>query len=372
MSEQDDELLMLRDTAVRLVREATAGGIPAARDMGDVAWQKAVESGWTALLVSEQDGGLGGSAAAICALAEELGSGLQLGSLLLNDALAAQWLAAVPAGAARTRLIEGILSGERRLAVADIEPGQRGAPGAVGLRARRVADTWVLNGAKSCVWVGSASSELLVSAATEAEPQELLLLAVARADVQSGAAYASIDGGMVLDCRFLQLTVPQESVLAGPGDGFASARVQAWDLVLLATAAESLGMMRALIRRTAEYLSERKQFGQPLAKFQVLRHRMADMALASFRAQALIQHVAAQFAALQPAPRAALVAATCNKAMQGARFVAEQSVQLHGGMGVSAEVPVGKYLKRLLALEATVGGADFHRGRFADRGSGVT
>jgi alkylation response protein AidB-like acyl-CoA dehydrogenase len=234
-----------------------------------------------------------------------------------------------------------------------------------------VRDTWVLNGEKSCVWVGSASSELLVSAVTEAEPSEVLLLTVPRAAVQGGAGYASIDGGMVLECRFVQLTVPHESVLAGPGDGFASARVQAWDLVLLATAAESLGMMRALLKRTAEYLSERKQFGQPLAKFQALRHRMADMALACFRAQALIQHVAGHFEVLLPAPRTALVAAACNKAMQGARFVAEQSVQLHGGMGVSAEVPVGKYLKRVLALEATLGGADFHRGRFAARGSGA-
>jgi alkylation response protein AidB-like acyl-CoA dehydrogenase len=364
MGERDDELQMIRDTAARVVRDATASGIPAGRDMNAATWRTAVESGWTALLVAESDGGLSGGAVELCVLAEELGRGLQVGSLLMSDALAAQWLAAAPAGAVRSALIDSILDGARSIAVADSEPRQRGAPLPPQLRARATGDIWLLDGLKTNVWIGASSSALLVSALTEGAQPELILVQVLRSAVQASVEFDTIDGGRAINCQFASTAVAREAVLIGPDGGFAATRERAWDMVLLATAAECLGMMKSLLQRTALYLSERQQFGTPLAKLQVLRHRMADMALASLRAEALVAHTARHMAVVTAQQRVSLVAATLSKSLQGVRFVAEQAVQLHGGMGVSAEVPVGRYLRRVLALEATLGGADFHRSRF--------
>jgi alkylation response protein AidB-like acyl-CoA dehydrogenase len=360
MAERDDELQMIRDAAARVVRDATASGIPAGRDMNAATWRAAVESGWTALLVAESDGGLGGGAVELCVLVEELGRGLQVGSLLMSDALAAQWLAAAPASAVRGALIDTILGGARSIAVADSEPRQRGAPLPPQLRARATGDDWLLDGLKSNVWI----SALLVSAVTDGAQPEWILVQVPRVAVQAGAEFDTIDGGRAINCQFAGTAVARESVLIGPDAGFAATRVRAWDMVLLATAAECLGMMKSLLQRTAHYLSERKQFGSPLATFQVLRHRLADMALASLRAEALVAHTARHMTEVSAQQRVTLVAATLSKSLQGVRFVAEQAVQLHGGMGVSAEVPVGRYLRRVIALEATMGSADFHRSRF--------
>jgi alkylation response protein AidB-like acyl-CoA dehydrogenase len=364
MAERDDELQMIRDTAARVVRDATVSGIPAGRDMNAATWRTAVESGWTALLVAESDGGLGGGAVELCALAEELGRGLQVGSLLMSDVMAAQWLAAVPASAVRGTLIDSILGGARSIALADSEPQQRGAPLPPQLCARATGDDWQLDGLKTNVWVRDSSSALLVSAVTEGAQPEWILVQVPRVAVQAGAEFDTIDGGRAINCQFAGTAVARESVLIGPNGGFAATRQRAWDLVLLATAAECLGMMKSLLHRTAHYLSERRQFGAPLATFQVLRHRMADMALASLRAEALVAHTARHMTAVSAQQRVTLVAATLSKSLQGVRFVAEQAVQLHGGMGVSAEVPVGRYLRRVMALEATMGSADFHRSRF--------
>ncbi|MFO1427758.1 MAG: acyl-CoA dehydrogenase family protein [Steroidobacteraceae bacterium] len=123
-------------------------------------------------------------------------------------------------------------------------------------------------------------------------------------------------------------------------------------------------MIAALQALTAGYLGARKQFGQPLARQQVLRHRMADVALAGLRARALTAHLEQVFAALAPAERTRRASAAIAKALEGVRYAAEQAVQLHGGMGVSAELPIGRYLRRVLALEATLGSADHHRARY--------
>jgi alkylation response protein AidB-like acyl-CoA dehydrogenase len=366
MSERDDELQMIRDTAARVVRDATANGIPPERDMNVLTWKAAVESGWTALLVADGDGGLGAGAEELCVLAEELGRGLQVGTFLLGDALATQWLTAAAASALRSALIDSILGGVRAVAVADSESPQRGVPSVPLLRARATGSGWLLDGQKSGIWITEATGELLVSALTAGAQPELILVRVPRTAVANAAVLQTIDGGRAMSCQFVGTVVAADSVLIGAGGGFAATRERAWDLVLLATAAECLGMMKALLLRTAAYLGERKQFGQPLARFQVLRHRMADMALASFRAEALITHATRRFDTLSAAHRAPLVAAAISKSLQGARFVTEQAIQLHGGMGVSAEVPVGLYLKRVIALEATIGGADYHRGRYGD------
>jgi alkylation response protein AidB-like acyl-CoA dehydrogenase len=229
----------------------------------------------------------------------------------------------------------------------------------------------VLDGAKCNVWLHADTEALLVTAVTDEAAHDEVLLEVPRnAPGLALREFATVDDGRAVDAAFNGVRVETACALAGAGGGFAASRLRAWDLVLLAEAAECLGLMKALLQRTSEYLAARKQFGQPLSKLQVLRHRLADMALARFRAEALVAFAAREFEGLGPGDRSRLVAAALSKALVGARFVAEQAVQLHGGMGVSEDLPVGRHLRRVLALEATLGTPDFHRGRFADGASG--
>ncbi len=364
MDTSNEELQMVRDVAARLVRAATANGIGPHRDMDEATWAAAVESGWTALAVPESAGGLGAGVAALGVLAEELGRGLLVGRFLTGTVLASDWLAAAPAGAARTRLLDALLAGQRSLVVAEAAPTARGAPGAPGLRAQARDGRWVLDGEAIGAWCGASVESLLVTAVDAASGVTLLFELAPSLRGVSCQQYATVDDGRALDLRCTAVELDQDALLAGPGSGFEAARLRGWDRVLLAESSECIGMMQALLQRTAEYLASRKQFGQPLSKLQVLRHRLADMALARFRAEALVAFATPRFDALADGARRRLVAATLSKALTGARFVAEQAVQLHGGMGVSEELPIGRFLRRVLALEATLGTPDFHRGRF--------
>lgn len=363
MDTSNDELQMVRDAAARLVREATAKGLGPGRDMDEVAWAAAVDSGWTALAVPEADGGLGAGVGALCVLAEELGRGLMVGRFLTGTVLASEWLAAAPAGAARARLLESLLAGSRALVVAEAAATARGAPARLGVRAVAQGPGWRLDGEAVGAACG-ASTDVLLVAAQAAEGATLLFEVAPDARGLSLREYATVDDGRALDLHFAGVGLEATALLAGPDCGFEAARLRAWDRALLAGSCECLGMMQALLQRTAEYLASRKQFGQPLSKLQVLRHRLADMALARFRAEALVWFAAPRIEALDATTRGSLVAATVSKSLAGARFVAEQAVQLHGGMGVSEELPIGRFLRRVLALEATLGTPDFHRGRF--------
>ena len=369
MSMPSEEQRLLRDSAVRLVRDVCANGLPTERDPTAAVWTLAIEMGWPALAFEEAAGGLSGAAPEICALVSELGRGLLVGSYIVGTVLPGRAVAAAPPSALRAALLEGLISGTRSLSFADIEPASRGASSNVATRATAAAENWILDGAKTNVWSVEQTRTLLVSAVTTgARPEELLLTVPLGAPGLTQREFPTIDGGRALECTFSSVTVPPTQVLMPPDARVREVREGAWELACVAMVAECVGMMQALLERTAQHLQSRKQFGQPLARFQVLRHRMADMALVCRRAEVLGDRVARQFALLERLERKRLVAAACVKALVGARFVAEQAVQLHGGMGASAEVPVGRYLRRILALEATFGAADHHRARFQETG----
>jgi alkylation response protein AidB-like acyl-CoA dehydrogenase len=215
------------------------------------------------------------------------------------------------------------------------------------------------------VWAGDETRRILLCADSGAEGPMLGIVDLDSPGV-TAEEFSTVDGGRALNCIFTGVHVPVSAVLAPPGEYVRGIRERAWDLASVVMVAECVGMMKSLIEQTAEHLRTRKQFGKPLAQFQVLRHRMADMALLVRRAEVLGDRVARQFATFNPAERARLVAAAGAKGLAGLRFVAEQSIQLHGGMGMTAELPVGHYLRRGIALEATFGSAEQHRIRFQE------
>jgi alkylation response protein AidB-like acyl-CoA dehydrogenase len=360
---QDQQLI--RDSAARLVREAAAGKWPAPRDVTARVWESIVDMGWLALAVPEQDGGLGGSVADLCALAVELGHGLMVGSYTIGSILPGCFITAAPVSDLRSSLLTALLSGSRSLALADTLARGRDERVRLDARPGPSPGSWVLDGARTNVWAGDETRKLLVFADSGAGGA---MLAIVDLDSPGVAAreFRTADGGSGLDCIFTGVRVPAAAVLAPPGESVREIREGAWDFASVVMVAECVGMMKSLIEQTAEHLRTRKQFGKPLAQFQVLRHRMADMALQARRAEVLGDRVARQFATFNPAERSRLVAAAGAKGLAGLRFVAEQSIQLHGGMGMTAELPVGHYLRRSIALEATFGSAEQHRIRFQE------
>ncbi len=359
----NEELQMLRDSAAQVATDVTARGIPVTRDV-EAVWTQAAELGWLALPFEEADGGLGGGAAEICTLANELGRSLLVGSYVMGSVLPGRMIAAAPAGELRTRLIAELIAGTRSLAVADAEPTTRGVCPGVALRAEADGAGWRLDGAKAGVWTSATTRELLVSATTAAGGDaELLAVVPIDSPGLELRRYTTIDGGEAANAVFSGVMVPASAVLAPPDSDVRPLREAAWDLACVASMAECVGIMKALLLRTAEYLQSRKQFNQPLSKFQVLRHRMADMALATRRAEVLTERLAEDFPALN-GTRAHEVAGACIKGLDGARYVCEQSIQLHGGMGMTAELPLGRYLRRVVALQATLGFSEHQRARY--------
>jgi alkylation response protein AidB-like acyl-CoA dehydrogenase len=260
-------------------------------------------------------------------------------------------------------LLEGLLAGARSLALVDRPPIDRTVPTSAPVHARSGAAGWTVDGEASSVWLGERTESLLVVAAT-ASGAEILLFVPRGTPGLRLREFATVDGGRGAHCALEQVRVSTDAVLIAEDADFASLRRRGWDLALLMQCAECIGITRALLQRTAEYLAARKQFNQPLAKFQVLRHRLADVALGRLRAEALLALAIERFQSVSAVERQRLVAAATCKALQSARFAAEQAVHLHGGMGVSEEVPVGRYLRRVLALEATLGTPEFHMARF--------
>jgi alkylation response protein AidB-like acyl-CoA dehydrogenase len=407
LSPTEDQQLV-RDSAARLVRDATGRQWPHARDASGPVWSSMTEMGWSALAFAEADGGLGGSMADVCALAVELGRGLMVGSFTVNTILAGRIVAGCPAGEFRSAVLAEIVGGTRVMALADVEPRGPGGFAAVSLRASAAGDSnvrggsdvnadaggggsrggadrdqaakgggsgdrgdgdrggsWVLNGTKTNIWACAETRRLLVSADAG---DDGALLAVVDLDTPGLAVreFATVDAGRALECRFTDVRISSSAVLAPVGPRVNEIRAAAWDFAALVMVAECVGMMKSLIERTAAHLQSRKQFGKPLAGFQVLRHRMADMALLCRRAEVLGDRVATQFDTFDAAERSRLVAAACVKALAGLRFAAEQAIQLHGGMGMSAELPIGRYLRRSIALEATFGSPEQHRARFQE------
>jgi alkylation response protein AidB-like acyl-CoA dehydrogenase len=364
LSPTEDQQIV-RDSAARLVREATAAYSSQARDVPQQVWTSITEMGWLALAFAEADGGLGGTVADVCALGLELGRGLMVGSLTTNTILAGRLVAASPAGALRSSLLESILAGARDLAVADVEPRSPGGCADLRTQASPTGDGWSLSGAKTNIWASAETSRVLVSAGCGPDGELLAVVNLGASGLRV-REFSTVDAGRALECTFAHVRVPASAVLVPCESNVRAIRAAAWDLASIVMVAECVGMMKSLIERTAEHLRTRKQFGKPLAAFQVLRHRTADMALLSRRAEVLGDRVARQFATLEAGERSRLVAAACVKGLAGLRFVAEQAIQLHGGMGMTAELPIGRYLRRSIALEATFGSPEHHRARFRE------
>lgn len=360
-----DEQRMLAESARRYVRERcslddkralarTAEGFSRER------WADFARMGWLALPVPESQGGLGGGPADLALLMEELGRGLVneplVDSNVLCGALLAHGLAQARAGA----LLEGLVAGEAIATLAHMEGGDRSEYEAqVATTAQRTDRGWRLNGGKHLVRHGHGASHWLVTARVDGSDGFALFAVDRQAAGVALNSHLTIDGTRAADIRFTDVALDADALVLA-SEQVTTALEDALDRALLAHCAAAIGSMEAVMAMTAEYLKTRVQYGQPLARFQALQHRMAEMFVETDQARAALYRAIAAQEATEPQARARASSAAKWLISRAGLFVAGQGIQLHGGIGTTEECAVGHHYKALVSLDKRLGDADFH------------
>lgn len=356
------EQQMLRESAVRWVAERgrPAHGVAPAEPVS--RWREMADMGWLGITLPEAQGGLGQGAAEACVLAEALGAGPVAEPFIPVTLLAGGLLAAGGSDAQRTRWLPAIAAGEAVVVTATIERGSANDIGGTTTRARRDGAGWVIDGETRLVPSGQLAQAWLVAARTDDGAIAFFVVERGAAGV-TARAFETVDGAGACALSLAGVRVGDDARLPGATlDVFG----QVNDLAIVAACAESVGAMDALVRITVDYTKQRQQFGKPLSANQVLRHRMADMSVLADEARsATLGAVLALQQDGDPQARARAVAGARAKVGLAARKVAEEAVQLHGGMGVTQELTVGTWLRRQMALDAMFGPAEWHLRRHA-------
>ncbi len=369
-----DEQIALQDTLRRFI--AKDYGFEQRRALAESAegfsrahWRQFADLGLLALPFPEAFGGMDGNAVDTMLVMEAFGRGLVLEPYLATVVLAGGLIRDVGSPAHQDRLLPAIAGGELLMALAHHEPGARYELNHVATVARSEGSGWKLSGAKAVVLGGGAADKLLVSARTAGGPHDEVGISLFLVDRSAAGlavrSYPTQDGARAAEIGLDGVTVGPEA-LVGPRNGALPAIERALDYGIAALCAEAVGAMAALNDATLEYLKTRKQFGVPIGRFQVLQHRMVDMVIATEQARSMTTLAAVMADAPDAAERRRALSAAKAYVGQQARYVGQQAVQLHGGMGVVDELNVAHWFKRLTIINATFGDADHHLGRFSD------
>lgn len=318
----------------------------------------AEELGILGAALPEELGGIGGGPVEVMVIAEALGHALVV-EPYVDTVVVSGGLLRRAGGPAATALLEHVVAGTAIVALAASEPdtGEHWQDGSTV--AERDGEAWVLRGSKIVAMSAPLATHLLVTART---PGGLSLFLV-DADWSAIDAhhYRTVDDRRAADLRFEG--VP--AILLGDEGQAWPSLAQARDEGAAAVCAEAVGLMRKVLADTVEYCKQRQQFGQPIGSFQVLQHRMVDMYMEVEQAVAAV-YLAVLNLEAAPDVRARAVSAAKATIGRAARFVGQQAVQLHGGMGMTEELAIGHYFKRLTALQYEFGSTDYHVARYAE------
>jgi len=325
-------------------------------------WKTFADLGWLAVGIPEDFGGLGMGAREVNLIMRGLGKALVSEPYWSTAVFGTQLILAAGTLAQKQQWLPQIAEGRLRLAVALMEPGTRFEWHTLRCSARRVGHDWRISGRKIAVLDGALADRLLVPARTE-EGEALLFCLAADAPGITRRDTISLDERWSSDYVFDDVRVAEDQRLSGAAS-LQAAMQPALAHARAALAAEAVGAMEAAVHATIEYLKTRKQFGQTLSEFQVLRHRVADMVMALEQTRSLAG-MAARLLDEKSASAQRLALAAKVQAGQAGCFVGENSVQLHGGIGVTDELHVGHYLKRLLCIDILLGDSGYSLKAFA-------
>lgn len=339
-------------------------------------WNELAGLGVLALGVPEQDGGLGGGAFETLVVAQALGGRLVVEPFLGSAVVATHAIATLGTAEQRTEWLSAMAEGK---AIVVPVLGGTAASTDAAVTATAMSNGWRLNGTARAVYHAPAAQAFVVAArvaAGEGAADTLFLVSANNAGLQQ-TRYTTVDSQSAADLVFNQAEVAASARLVD-GDGDSSAAIAALaDLALFALCAEALGSMEQAVALTVDYTRNRQQFGMPLARFQVLQHRMVDMQTHVEQARSLVYLAASlidtggsEAQAQGSMSRTQAVAAMQVLVLEAARHVSQQAVQLHGGMGVTDEMAISHHFKRLLATGLRCGTAAQHLDRYASLTAG--
>ncbi|HEU4843183.1 MAG TPA: acyl-CoA dehydrogenase [Burkholderiaceae bacterium] len=331
--------------------------------VSDAAWSTLTELGMLALPVPEAQGGFDGTAVDLLLVMQELGRGLVVEPYFAT-VLGVQFL---KLAGGQEALLERVAGGQLKLACALGERHARHDLHDIATTARAGGDGYLIDGSKSVVIHGGQAGAFIVSARSGGGQRDTagISLFVVAADAPGVTVrdYRTIDGQRAATVSFGNVAVPASALLGQAGAG--------WDILDAAAdygatllCAEAVGAMDAIFAATLDYLKTRSQFGAPIGKFQALQHRMADMFIHLEQARSMAMLAAAKVGSDDVEQRRRTVSAAKARIGQAAKFVGQQAVQLHGGMGVTDELPAAHHFKRLTMIDLTLGDAEHHLERF--------
>lgn len=331
-------------------------------------WKTFADLGWLSVPFAEENGGFGGNMVDVISISELMGKALVTEPFVANLILAGRLVELLGSVEQRQEFLTRLIAGELQLALAHTELQAGGNPACVGCRVRQQDDDYMISGEKIMVLNGPGADTLLVTARSTGKERSKEGIEVFLVDANSPGVirrnYSTIDGSPVADIRFDDVLVPAKDRLGNPDTNF-EALETVIDEAIVAYSAEAIGAMEILNQDTVEYAKTRKQFGMPIGKFQALQFRMVDMWIAHQQSQsALYMATLARSEGDSMAKRAA--SALKVKTSKASKFVGEQAVQIHGGIGTTDELRVGHYFKRLLCIEALLGSPDYHLDRYAE------
>ena len=326
----------------------------------------AEELGILGATLPEEAGGIGGGPVETMVIAEALGYALVVEPFIDTVVVAGGLLHR--AGA--TALLEVVVAGSAIVALAATEPTSGDNWRDVSTTAHREGDGWVLDGSKVVVLNAPLASHLLVTARTSGERADADGISLFLIDITTMSAgftshaYRTVDDRRASDLTFAGVRLPADALLGAEGGAWPSLEL-ARDEGAAAVCAEAVGGMRKVLADTVDYAKQRQQFGQPIGSFQALQHRMVDMHMEVEQAAAAV-YLAVLNLDSDATTRAKAVSAAKATIGRAARFVGQNAVQLHGGMGMTEELAIGHYFKRLTAVQYEFGSTDHHISRYAE------
>ncbi len=330
-------------------------------------WKAMGELGWLALPFAEEDGGFGGTVVDNTIVMEEFGKGLVVEPFFASIVLGGGALKRGASAALKDALLPGVIEGSLQLAFAHAEEQSRFDLEDVTTSAKAEGDSFIINGTKSLVLNASTASHIIVVARTaggQTDTNGISLFVVdAKSEGLSQQSYPMVDGLRAAEVTLNNVKVPKANLLGELDKGYEILRGVANDGIL-ALAAEAVGCMEVMYKDTVAYTQERVQFDHPLADFQVLQHRMVEMFVEYELAKSLL--LRATMEAAQNSKHAQrTIHALKHLISRAGTFIGENAVQLHGGMGVTEELRLGHYFKRLLVIDLQFGNGDYHLEKFA-------
>jgi alkylation response protein AidB-like acyl-CoA dehydrogenase len=317
-------------------------------------WAAFAQLGWLGLPFAPEDGGSGGAAVELAILMEAFGEHLVVEPYLATVVLGGGLIAGLGSPAERRAMLAAVSDGRCLLAFAHEEQD-------AATQARRTADGYVLRGAKKVVLAGAAADTLLVSASLD--PHRIGVFTVPKGTRgMTVRPFRMVDGSRAANVELNDVAVPAAALLGGNDDAARSIEIVI-ERAIVALSADAVGAIATMVKATVEYLKTRVQFGQPLARFQALQHRLVAMRVKEEEARA-----ASLFATLSlegaPALRARAISSAKAKIGRCARLVQQEAIQLHGAIGTTSELSLGGYAKRLIAYEILFGSTREHLRRY--------